>query len=244
MTRYINPRALLEGSFIPDWLMQRTDISPGAKLCYARLAKYFNKDKGFAWPKIETMAGELGASRRQIDTYLKALKDAGLIEAKRKGLGQSNLYRFPDPDISVFLDTQYPAHLDTQDTAHPIEKNLLEESKEKDTPPPPKDPDGAQAFHYYNSKAVQHGWRKADTLTAMRAQKIRQRLNSVGGATGWRAALDLIPKSRFLMGKAEGRDGRRFKMHLDFLLQESSFTKLREGFYNDPEPTVSKFRPL
>ena len=148
MTRYINPRALLEGSFIPDWLMQRTDISPGAKLCYARLAKYFNKDKGVAWPKIETMADELGASKRQIDTYLKALKDAGLIEAERKGLGRSNRYRFPDPDISVFLDTQDPAHLETQDTAHPIEDTLLEESKEKDSPPIPQSDVVQMAFRF------------------------------------------------------------------------------------------------
>ena len=177
MTRYINPRALLEGSFIPDWLMQRTDISPGAKLCYARLAKYFNKDKGVAWPKIETMAGELGASTRQIDTYLKALKDAGLIEAERKGLGQSNRYRFPDPNISVFLDTQDPAHLDTQDPAHPIEANLLEESKEKESPPPPKDSDTAQsAFEYYNFMADAHGLEEGRYFLTYRCggEKIRK----------------------------------------------------------------------
>ena len=65
MNRYGNPRALFEGSVISDWLMLRTDISPGAKLCYARLAKYFDKDKGVAWPKIETLASQLGASGRQ-----------------------------------------------------------------------------------------------------------------------------------------------------------------------------------
>ena len=56
--------------------------------------------------------------------------------------------------------------------------------------------------------------------------------------------IDRILKSRFLMGKVEGRDGRRFKMHLDFLLQESSFTKLREGFYDDPDAAAPIFRPL
>ena len=100
------------------------------------------------------------------------------------------------------------------------------------------------AFNYYNGKAAEHGWSKADILTTTRANKIRVRVRDADGLTGWCDVIDRIPKSRFLMGKVEGRDGRRFKMHLDFVLQESSFTKLREGFYDDPEPTVSKFQPL
>ena len=74
---------------------------------------------------------------------------------------------------------------------------------------------------------------------------MRARLQIVAhGLSGWCDALDRIPRSRFLMGKVEGSDGRRFKMHLDFLLQETSFTRLCEGVYDDPEPAKPKFRAL
>ena len=116
-----------------------------------------------------------------------------------------------------------------------------------ETPVSPKIPplgEAQEALNYYKSMASQHGWSVAENLTGMRTQKIRQRVKSVDGLSGWCDVIDRIPKSRFLMGKVEGRDGRAFKMHLDFVLQESSFTKLREGFYDDPDPTPSKFRPL
>ena len=129
-------------------------------------------------------------------------------------------------------------------SAHPIEKNLEEESKEKKSPSSPQSDLVRLAFDYYNAKAIQNGWRKADLLNGPRRQKIRKRLKDAGDIIGWWAVIDRIEKSRFLMGKIEGRDGRAFKMHLDFVLQESSFTKLREGFYDDPDPATPKFRPL
>ena len=100
------------------------------------------------------------------------------------------------------------------------------------------------AFNYYKRRAGENGWKGADILTASRQRKIKTRLNDVNGLPGWCDVIDRIPKSRFLMGKVEGRDGRCFRMHLDFVLQESSFTKLREGFYDDPDSATAKFRPL
>ena len=119
--------------------------------------------------------------------------------------------------------------------------------KEKETPISPTDINITHikaAFNYYNRRAGENGWSKADTLTTSRHIKIRVRVKDVGGVSGWCDVIDRIPKSRFLMGKIESRDGYRFKMHLDFLLQESSFTKLREGFYDDPDAATPKFRPL
>ncbi len=92
-TRYINPYKLFVGSFVPNWLLRCPDLSPGSKLCYARLCQYAGAD-AVAWPAQETLAAELGCSEREARRYLKELAKAGLIEVERRGLGKPNRYRF------------------------------------------------------------------------------------------------------------------------------------------------------
>ena len=43
---YFNPYKLFVGSFIPEWLERRKEISPGAKLCYARLLRHADRETG------------------------------------------------------------------------------------------------------------------------------------------------------------------------------------------------------
>jgi DNA-binding transcriptional ArsR family regulator len=94
---------------IPESVEQAPTISNGAKIAYGRLLRYAQKT-GKAWPKVSTLAEAIGASVRQTYRYLAELKDAGLIEARRRGLGRSNVYRFPtapgkvegpDPDVDA-----------------------------------------------------------------------------------------------------------------------------------------------
>ena len=85
-------------SFIPDWTHAEDRYQPGChSSSYARLAKYFNKDKGVAWPKIETMAGELGASTRQIDTYLKCAEGCRADRSGEKGPREIEPVSIPRP---------------------------------------------------------------------------------------------------------------------------------------------------
>lgn len=93
--RRINPHRMFVGSFVPDWLLCRVEISQGAKLCYARLAQFAGKD-GECFPKQETLAGELGISERQTRAYLTELGEFALIETTQHGLGTSNSYTFLD----------------------------------------------------------------------------------------------------------------------------------------------------
>lgn len=93
MSNYINPYKLFRGSFVPNWLLCRHELSQGAKLCYARLSHFAGKD-GHAYPAQQTLADELGCSEREARRYLVELQKAGLIEAKRRGLGKTNYYRF------------------------------------------------------------------------------------------------------------------------------------------------------
>jgi len=91
--QYYNPYKLFVGSFIPNWLMERTEISQGAKLCFARLAQYAGKE-GIAFPHQETLAKDLGVKERQVRSYLSELKNCKLIIVEIQGLGKPNLYKF------------------------------------------------------------------------------------------------------------------------------------------------------
>jgi hypothetical protein len=121
---YINPYKLFNGAIVPNWLLERNELSQGAKLAYARLCQYAAKDgadEGAAWPKRETLADELGVTARQVDRYLKELESYKLIEVDRPGLTKSNRYRFPthlwrpSPE-STYMSTQESTHTSSQDS--------------------------------------------------------------------------------------------------------------------------------
>ena len=89
----INPWKLFVGSFIPNWLLARREISAGAKLCYSRLAQY-SGHKAVAYPKQSTLAVELGVDERTARRYLSELEGYSLIETEQRGLTESNEYFF------------------------------------------------------------------------------------------------------------------------------------------------------
>lgn len=89
----INPWRLFTGAIVPNWLLERKEVSTGAKLCYARLCQHAGK-KGHCWPKQETLAEELGVNKRQVKRYLAELKDHALIRAFKVGFQGQNTYRF------------------------------------------------------------------------------------------------------------------------------------------------------
>lgn len=92
----------------------------------------------------------------------------------------------------------------------------------------------ALAVEAYNCVAKELGWPIAQTLTEIRRKKLVGRLRECGGLEGWRMAMEKARVSRFLKGET-GRD----RVHanwtpgFDFFLQQSSFTKLMEGHYDD-----------
>jgi hypothetical protein len=94
LPEYYNPHRLFTGSFVPNWLMLRTEVSPGAKLCFARLCQ-FAGEKGHCWPAQETLARSLGVGARQVRRYLKELEGVGLIAVTPGAGRESSRYRFP-----------------------------------------------------------------------------------------------------------------------------------------------------
>ena len=86
-------RQFRRASILPNWLLQQQQVSPGAKLCYARLLQHCGRHE-WAWPGIEKLAEEMGSSPRQVSRYLAELKKNKLIAVRRRGLGKSNEYCF------------------------------------------------------------------------------------------------------------------------------------------------------
>ncbi len=79
---------------IPNAILRREDLSPGAKLTYMGLLSYAWQ-KGSCFPGQEKLAEDLGISRRSVVTYLQQLQQAKLLSIKRRGLGQTNIYFLP-----------------------------------------------------------------------------------------------------------------------------------------------------
>lgn len=94
MKKYINPKKLFHGAFIPNWLLRRRDLGFGAKLVYARLCQYAG-DNALCYPSQETLGEELGTNKRQIIRFLAELEKNNLIERVRVGLKCTNRYIFP-----------------------------------------------------------------------------------------------------------------------------------------------------
>lgn len=112
----INPYRAFVGSWVPNWLMERAEISPGAKLTYGRLAQHAGKD-GDCRPRQEVLAQELGVGDRQIRRYLAELEESWLIREIRMGRGQANRYKFY---AHPWMNSMDPlpidwSHLSTQD---------------------------------------------------------------------------------------------------------------------------------
>lgn len=116
----INPWRQWHGAWVPEWLMRSKAVSPGAKLCYARLCRYAGKE-GVAYPDQAELAEELAVSERTVRTYIRELEDAHLIRTEQRGLGQPNRYRFRNHPMiwndEDGPDRKDPAGLDRKDSA-------------------------------------------------------------------------------------------------------------------------------
>ena len=88
-----NPYRLFYGVFIPEGLLRFPGVSPGAKLCYGRLARYAG-ERGVCWPLQCDLARELGVSVRNVRRYLQELQSEFFIRARQRGLNRSNEYEF------------------------------------------------------------------------------------------------------------------------------------------------------
>lgn len=92
-----NPKAHAPAVYIPCWLIQVPNklLSHAAKMLYGRLAQWSNT-KGKVYRSVPQLAKEIGTERRQVDRYIKELKDAGLIGTFHPQKGGVNHFEFYD----------------------------------------------------------------------------------------------------------------------------------------------------
>ena len=98
--KFIPHRQFRSGVFLPDVVLANRRLSGGAKLLWARLARYAGVN-GVCFPSCQTLGFDLGCSPRQVQRYVAELVDAGFIAAKQRGFNKSNTYTFlwhPDLD--------------------------------------------------------------------------------------------------------------------------------------------------
>ena len=88
-----NPYKQFTGAFIPNWLLERNEVSSNAKLVYARLCEFAGPN-GRCYPLRATLANECGISISSVDRALRELKRYRLIESERQGLDRPNRYYF------------------------------------------------------------------------------------------------------------------------------------------------------
>ena len=96
--------------------------------------------------------------------------------------------------------------------------------------------DIGRAYSLYNLTAEKCKIPKAQRLTQTRKSKIKARLKDCGGLEGWKSALEKVEASKFCQGKND----HGWKADLDFLLQETSFTRLMEGRYDGTNTATTK----
>lgn len=106
-------------ALIPGAVLERSDLSQGAKLAFAMLVFYQHKYGGY--PGHEQMGNDLGVRRETISTYLRDLQKANLVTVERPGLGKTNVYTVkslsPDVSSTARPDVSSTAH-QPLDTAH------------------------------------------------------------------------------------------------------------------------------
>ena len=96
------------GTFIPHWLLMRTEISHGAKLTYAKLAHKVD-DRGMVRPHLAKLAAHLGSEVQQVMLFLMELEKQSLIEIQSP-LAEANSLCCLLPDHS-WMDHSEPGKI-------------------------------------------------------------------------------------------------------------------------------------
>lgn len=206
------------GCSIPDdaaWIMRRMRCTADEfhRVVSPIIAEFFRKERGRIYNP------RLAQEFRRIEDVSKKRSEAGRMGGRPAKVLKNNA-----PDESKAKAKQ--KHLEPE-----LEPEI---SPNGDIDIAPVD-QVADAFNAYNAAAARNGWAEAQKVTPARRSAMKARLADCGGIEGWRAALERAEASDFV----NGRTSHAFRCHIDFLLQQSSFTKLMEGTYDNRNQGVS-----
>lgn len=195
----------------------------------------------------EKLARNAGMSRRTVVTMMAKFEEMGLI----RRLARFRWDGTRTTDLISLLGSENPAlgalpgadyGLDQVQKRAPKEAKVAQHNREEqsgkviDKAADASLSDEAAAFAHWNVRAGENGWAKATVFNGERRSKLKARIKEAGGLDGWKAWVDDIRFSPFLMGLRPGRHG-PFAISLDFILQPSSWAKIMEGFYHRDRAT-------
>lgn len=139
----INPYKSFTGAWIPNWLLERQEISLGAKVVYARLCQ-FAGEKGYAHPKLSELTNAIGTPLSSLQRYLTELRVNNLIEIvlKREEMAASEYYflehewmrpltpKWGEPHLKLTGASPQNEVGDIKDKIHKRESNIYSEEFE------------------------------------------------------------------------------------------------------------------
>lgn len=241
-----NPYQTWWGSFIPNWLLRRKEVSHGAKLIYGRLAQYSGKT-GICRPRQQLLADETGMCERQLREYLTELKNLRLIRSIQRGLGLSNEYLFVwhewIKEAMQVTDVQYDSQggeklpsctadscrHERREVATPTVQEEIQlsvsEKRSKDEVP--------EEISFWNSHPKLP---KVKAVTNSRLRSLKARKREPFFSANFRTAVAKILKSDFCLGMNQ----QRWRADFDWILQPDSVAKIIEGKYDNREPLKKK----
>jgi hypothetical protein len=245
--RYINPYKMFLGAFLPNWLLRRQELSPGAKLCYARLAQYAGEN-GVCYPKQETLGEDLGVSRYQVLRYIAELKKVKLLETRRESKG--NIYLFLLHEWMEMFNVALHSPSDVANMPpdsvanmpHCIGRESLEENHIIHPPYyPPKDSTHLKDFPFFEEE-IFRTWNELACLCPVlpavkgisgeRRRHLKQRYSNATFKKDWKQAMGEIPKNPFLLGTGKHKWVANFDW---FIANDTNFLKILEGRYRGTE---------
>lgn len=144
-----NPFKVFTGIFIPNVMVKSNLILSSSKLIYGRLCQYAG-EKGFAFPKIETLAEEVALSKSQVircleeletNKFIKIIKPIGNDKYNHKTNNYVFLWHsiFETPKCHIDtsqsrVDDTSPSRVDDTSINMYLRESVLRESKKKDPP--------------------------------------------------------------------------------------------------------------
>lgn len=219
------------------------ELSPLARLLFIGLWNFADDEGRMEYRPLRFKLQILPADDADISALLGEIRGKSLIEvygvdnkeflqivgfAKHQKVDKRSGSKLPPPPISAESPRIVPT-----DQGRDQGSGIKDQGREDSPQPPSSERDDCeQAFDAWNRLAGEKGLAKAQRLTDSRRRKLRQRLAECGGMDGWMAAMERIRGSPFLLGEND----RGWRADLDFVLQQSSFTKLMEGAYDRSKP--------
>jgi len=217
-------------------------VSGGDLLVLLALADWADEETRQAYPGMKKLAKKSRLKERQTQYSIAKLEKLGLISVKRNASPlKTNLYHIL-PTIAA--ETQYlhpPQEKPDTQYLHPRDAVDCVSDTQWTAPKPSvtirREPSVSNISHsgeilsavkIYNECATRVGWTRCEKVSAARTSKLKARLREAGGVEGWTRALNRASASPYLRGEVND-----FRLGIDFLLQDSSFTKLNEGFYDE-----------